>query len=350
MKLSLCLATFKRAEWIGETLDAILPQLGEEVELVVVDGASPDDTEAVVRRHIGDNPHVRYFRETVNSGVDADYDKAVGYARGEYAWLVADDDLLVPGAVERVLRAIVDGPDLVVVDAEVRDVVLQHVLDAKRLSFDGEHRYEPGEGDRLLAETGNALSFIGCTIIRRALWLERDRARYYGSLFVHVGVIFQAPLTRHAKSIPEPLVAIRLGNAMWSARSFEIWMLKWPELIWAFAGLSDAAKAAVVPREPWRLPLRPFLYRANGAFDGASYRCLFKGRRLGVHRLPLRAASLLPGRLCNFLAVVMLTARKQGRGSGAYNLLACSPFATPLSRAVVWMLAKPEWLARAKRG
>lgn len=346
MKLSLCLATYRRADWIGATLDTIIPQLSNEVELVIVDGASPDHTEAVVTPYLERHPNVRYIREAVNSGVDADYDKCVGYARGEYCWLVADDDLIAPGAVERVLKAVEDGPDLVVVDAEVRDVALRHVLEPTRLRFTGERRYQPGEGDRLLVDTGDPLSFIGCAVIRRALWLERSREPYYGCLFIHVGVLFQAPLTRHAKAIGETLVTIRLGNAMWSPRSFEIWMFKWPELIWSFDQFSDAAKAAVVPREPWRLLRRPFLYRANGAFGRESYRKFFAERRVGPFRLVLLAAALLPGRLANMILTAMLALRGKGRNSGAYNLLACSPFANPLSRGLVRRLARPEWLGK----
>src|SRR3990172_8001177 len=101
-KLSVCIATFKRATFIGETLESILGQVEPGVEVVVVDGASPDDTEEVVRRLAVAHSGLRYHREPVNSGVDADYDKAVGYAQGEYCWLMTDDDVLVPGAIARV--------------------------------------------------------------------------------------------------------------------------------------------------------------------------------------------------------------------------------------------------------
>lgn len=347
MRLSLCLVTFKRADYIGETLDTILPQLVEGVELVIVDGASPDDTEEVVRRHVGDHPRVRYVREQENSGVDADYDKSVGYAAGEHCWLVADDDLIVPDAVARVLDVLAEeDPDLLVVDAEVRDRSLANVLDERRLPLTGLRRYGPADGDALMADAGNGLSFIGCTVVRRSMWMERERRPYFGSLFIHVGVIFQRPLAK-AVVLGEPLVHIRLGNAMWSARSFEIWMFKWPDLIWSFDGFSDAAKAAVVPREPWRKPLRLFLYRANGAYDLAAYRRFFAARSAGAWRVLLALAAIVPGRLANLLAAGLLSLRGQGRSSGSYNLLACSPYATRLSRGVVRALAGPAWLERS---
>ena len=42
--LSICIATYNRADFIGETLDSIIRQLTDEVEIVVVDGASTDAT------------------------------------------------------------------------------------------------------------------------------------------------------------------------------------------------------------------------------------------------------------------------------------------------------------------
>ena len=109
MRLSICMATFKRGAFIEATLRTILPQLTDDVELVVVDGASPDCTPDVVGRLIAEGAPIRYFREPVNSGIDGDYDKAVGYARGEHCWLMPDDDWLRPNAIARVLEAVAPG-------------------------------------------------------------------------------------------------------------------------------------------------------------------------------------------------------------------------------------------------
>ncbi|MBE0603332.1 MAG: glycosyltransferase family 2 protein, partial [Deltaproteobacteria bacterium] len=89
-------------------------------------------------------------------------------------------------------------------------------------------------------------------MIRRDFWLSRARAPYYGSLFVHVGVIFQDPLPGNALVVARPLVSVRNANVSWAARSFEIWMFKWPELLWSFKGFSDRVKSSVVPRDPWK--------------------------------------------------------------------------------------------------
>ena len=48
IRLSICMATLNRAAFIGVMIDSILSQMTEEVELVIVDGASTDGTDQVV--------------------------------------------------------------------------------------------------------------------------------------------------------------------------------------------------------------------------------------------------------------------------------------------------------------
>lgn len=335
VRLSICIATFKRADYIGETLASIVPQLVDGVEVLVFDGASPDATAEVVARFVDVDGRVRYVRADVNAGVDQDFDRAVDLARGEHCWLFADDDLIAPGAVARVLAELErSDPDVLVVDAEVRDRDLDRVLESARIGFAGCRDYGPNDGDKLLADAGNALSFIGCAVVRRSWWRARDRKSYYGSLFIHVGVIFQEPRWTRATVLAEPLVRIRLGNAMWTGRSFEIWMFLWPALIWGLPGYSDAARGAVVAREPWREPAKVLLARAGGGFGPAERRHFLDGRGTRAERAVVRALSIAPGRMVNLLAVCLLGLRGLGEASGMYNIVTTSRYSSRLSRRI----------------
>ena len=228
IKLSICIATYNRGAFIVDTLSSIVGQIRPDVELIVVDGASTDDTSERVRDFRSRHTFVRYFREAKNSGVDQDFDKAVSYATGEYVWLMTDDDLMIDGAVSRVRAALEGQYDLVIVNSEVRNPDLGKVLNPRLLDVSDDLEYARDDRTRLFVDTARALTFIGSVVIKRSVWLARRRDAYYGSLFIHVGVIFQAPIGC-VRVIADPMLRIRYGVAMWTPRSFDVWMYKWPD-------------------------------------------------------------------------------------------------------------------------
>jgi abequosyltransferase len=319
-RLSICIATFGRGKFIGETLDSVLGQWEPGVELVVVDGASPDDTPQVMAQYVSQNPGIAYYREHENSGVDRDYDKAVGYARGDYCWLMPDDDLLRPGAIAAVLGVLDRGLDLVVVNAEVRNADFSKQLVPRLLDFPDNREYGAPDRERFFSEIATSLSFIGCAVVRREAWLGRDRASYYGSLFVHVGVIFQHPPIERVTVIAAPLITIRYGNAMWTPRWFEIWLFKWPHLVWSFVDFSDRAKAAVCPREPWKDFKWLLFCRATGGYTPNEYRRHLSGKVGGVRRVLSYAIAMIPGTVANAVASLYFMLLKRDSRISIHNL------------------------------
>ncbi|MBI2966565.1 MAG: glycosyltransferase family 2 protein [Bacteroidetes bacterium] len=319
-KLSICIATYNRGLFIGETLDSILIQMEFGVEIVVVDGASTDNTPEVIAKYLSSYPEMRYYREQENSGVDRDYDKAVGYARGEYCWLMTDDDLLRPGAVSRVLESINGTFDLIVVNSEVRTVDFSKVLVMRFLKFQGDREYAAKDKEKFFSEVADYLSFIGSVVIRRDLWMARDRSSYYGTVFIHVGVIFQHPAIFVVKVIADPLIIIRYGNAMWTSRGFEVWMFKWPQLIWSFSDFSDQSKSVVCHREPWMLIKKLILFRATGGYSMHEYKHFIavktKGWSCGVYM----AIALFPAAIVNLLASFYLVLCNRNARAGLYDL------------------------------
>lgn len=270
--LTICIATYNRADYIAETISSIVPQLAADVELLVVDGASTDNTEEVVRGYADTDHRIRYVRLPSKGGVDQDYCRAVELAHGEYCWLFTDDDLLLPGAISSVKSAIRDGNSLIVVNSEVRDNSLSAILKHKNIEASEDQTYSPNDMERLFADALSHLSFIGAVVINRALWLSREREAYFGTEFVHVGVIFQQQLPGPSVVIADPYIAIRYGNGQWKPRGFEVWMFKWPQLVWSFENISARAKRSVTRQKPWRNLAILLFERGIGAYSTQHYR------------------------------------------------------------------------------
>ncbi len=325
-KLTICIATYNRSDFISETLDSIIPQLTEAVELLVVDGASTDNTEKVMRDYCKRCNQVRYVRLPEKGGVDYDYNQAVELATGEYCWLFTDDDIIKEGGIQSVLGRLEDDYDLIIVNGEVLDSGLNELIEEKRLSISADKIYRPNGFDSFFGENIDYMSFIGCVVIRRSVWLERDREKYYGLEFIHLGVIFQHRFATDIYVIATPYISLRLGNAQWSSRAFEIWLFNWPELIWSFGSLADTTKAALSPKEPWRKMTKLMLLRAEGNYGLAEYYRFIEPRlSSNIERKWIKAIALLPGFLLNFLAFVYFSV-KSPRNPLLFSALANSKY------------------------
>lgn len=321
-RLSICIATRNRAELLKETIESALPQLGEQVEIVVVDGASSDKTSSVMAELAEQDSRIRYFYEEENGGIDRDYDKAVGYATGTYCWLMSDDDLFLPGAIARVLAASKDDPSLIVVDAQVRDSCQSDLLLENRLNLNSDQVYATGELEPLFVTTARQLSFIGSVIVRRSLWLARKREPYFGSYFIHVGVIFQKPLPQGAVVLTSPCLSIRYGNASWTSRSFEIWVFKWPWIVWSLPTISASAKRSVVMERPYESARELIILRSKGAYSTREYhRWVAPGPSSKGKKLMCAAIAIVPGTLLNLLAITYLLIFSRARRFALVDLI-----------------------------
>jgi glycosyltransferase involved in cell wall biosynthesis len=92
VSVSLVIATYNHARFLGEALDSAVAQTLEGVEVVVVDDGSTDDTEAVLARYGG---RLRVIRQP-NRGLAAARNTGLAAARGTYVSFLDADDVLMP--------------------------------------------------------------------------------------------------------------------------------------------------------------------------------------------------------------------------------------------------------------
>jgi abequosyltransferase len=304
IKLSICIPTLNRAAYIGDALASIISQATPECEIVVLDGGSSDDTQRVVTDYARRFDRLSYVRQSSNQGFDRDCDDVVLRARGQYCMLMSDDDLLKPGAVKATLDALSRDPSLVVLNVEFRDFRMASVVQRRWLRLASDRRYRGGETDSVFAELGPRLLYLGGVVFPRELWLARDRRSFYGSLFVNVGVLFQAPLPGEAVLLAEPLVAYRTGNThTFSPRVLELMWVAWPALIWSLAPAASA-KRRVCKAEPWRNFGELLVYRGLGLYSLAEYKSWIypRARSMSDGLIPILIA-VLPGALVNPIVI-----------------------------------------------
>ena len=96
MKLSICVITMNRSGQLKEALKSCLDcALPKETEFVIIDNASTDDTEQMVKETLGDCGYPFYYEKMAeNLGVGGGRNYAYSKASGEYAYILDDDAVI----------------------------------------------------------------------------------------------------------------------------------------------------------------------------------------------------------------------------------------------------------------
>jgi glycosyltransferase involved in cell wall biosynthesis len=102
-RFSIVIPTFNRSEYLGKAIESALNQTFVDLEVVVSDNHSTDDTPDVVSA-IGD-PRIRYVRPPVHGPMPDHWDFAWRQCTGDFILLMGDDDALIDSAVERFMTA-----------------------------------------------------------------------------------------------------------------------------------------------------------------------------------------------------------------------------------------------------
>ena len=108
MKLSICIPTYNRCQHLSNCLNSIILNTNyrkNDVQICVSNNCSTDETEAVVL-HAQGKIDIVYKKNKENIGIPRNFLNVINMADGEYAWLIGDDDLLMPNALERLLKTI----------------------------------------------------------------------------------------------------------------------------------------------------------------------------------------------------------------------------------------------------
>lgn len=98
--LSLCIPTYNRVGTLTVMLERVVhdPDFNEEVEIVISDNCSTDDTEAQIRRMASEYPNIKYYRNSENVQ-DRNFYLALSRGRGRYLKLLNDYILFKVGGL-----------------------------------------------------------------------------------------------------------------------------------------------------------------------------------------------------------------------------------------------------------
>src|ERR1700730_11702421 len=112
-RLSVGLPVYNGANYLAESLEALLGQSYEDFELIIADNASTDGTADICRRYGKQDSRIRYFRQPSNVGLAPNHNFVVEQARGELFKWASNDDLYARDLLKRCVDALDEHPHVV---------------------------------------------------------------------------------------------------------------------------------------------------------------------------------------------------------------------------------------------
>lgn len=110
---------YQGGNYLDETLASARRQDYENLEIIVTDNASTDDTPEIVERHASEDARIRYIRHERNQGAAENYNSAFRASSGEYFCWNAHDDLTTPDFISSGVEALERHPEASVALARV---------------------------------------------------------------------------------------------------------------------------------------------------------------------------------------------------------------------------------------
>lgn len=118
--LTVVLPTYNRAQMLKRCVESVLSARSNEFELLVSDNASPDNTQEMLKS-ISD-PRMRFWRNEKDLGAAGNILGLWRQSKGKWIFCLADDDYLLPGALDRVIQILKENPTAGVFLSSIRAV------------------------------------------------------------------------------------------------------------------------------------------------------------------------------------------------------------------------------------
>lgn len=100
-RVSVITPVYNAEKYLRSTIDSVLNQTYKNIEIILVDDCSTDNSAEIIKDIMGKHPEVVYFKQSDNWGAGAARNKALEIARGQYVAFLDSDDLWIFNKIEK---------------------------------------------------------------------------------------------------------------------------------------------------------------------------------------------------------------------------------------------------------
>lgn len=219
--LSVLLPTYNRSSMLRQTFDSLLAQTyrGDEFELIVSNDCSKDDTDAVIQEYKNRFTVFSSFSHQANLGGAKNWEFLLLQAKGDFVYMLSDDDAVAPDFFHDYLEKIRNIPnlDLVFSGLELHDAKMKFISDLSLSEMPGET-----SGVVRLKDQLRSHHMVISAAYRREIFLTAGG--WDSTVGTHLDCTAfcrMAIRSRIASYIPKSLLYYRIAPGSWASFSVE---------------------------------------------------------------------------------------------------------------------------------
>lgn len=236
--VSIIIPSYNHAQYLRSAIDSVLNQSYQQIELIVIDDGSTDDSVNCLRQ-IKDARFSFYCQE--NHGAHLAINRGLGLASGEYLAILNSDDMFHPNRIETLLSEFRKDPDLELLSSWIE------VVDAKGQQLaikEGWHNLEPWPIEHPELSFQGKTDDFGLNLLRGNFVATTSNILMRRSLYERIGgmrnlrfshdwdFVIRAAASAKCALIPEPLMKYRV-HATNTVNTNRAWMLF--DICWVLA-------------------------------------------------------------------------------------------------------------------
>lgn len=176
--ITFAIPTYNRCLTLCEGLIDLLAKVGRfQVNIIVVDNCSTDDTRAITEAFIKRYEHLTYYCQESNKGYDHNFETALRLSKTPYTWVLGDGTRLVEEHLLPIFTTLEkEKPDAYIVDNYHRAGVIPSQTFTS--------------ANPLLRTLGWHLTLLSATIYSRKIIDNASFSKYRNTHFIHFGILF----------------------------------------------------------------------------------------------------------------------------------------------------------------
>ena len=171
--VSICIPTYNRANYITKAIDSALGQTYRNIEVIVVDNASTDNTEEIVSRY--NDPRLKYVRNPENLGQFGNFNRCIELYKGDFLHILHSDDYIDSDFTEKCVDFFNKHSDVWLTSTSSRIISSEKAVETKVFESDTV-LISPSGFRKLLSER----CYIACpsVMVRRGLYEDKNIGKF----------------------------------------------------------------------------------------------------------------------------------------------------------------------------